>query len=92
MTCVGCDELKVRKIAAKPARVSKKGLVDLVTEIGVRDGRGAFNPWLRELPEPLTKTSWVATARIAPETAKAAWRSAGRSSAAAGYPGVEQAG
>ena len=54
------------------APVTSEGLeVDLLTEVGVRDGRGTFNPWLRELPTPLTRTAWVATARIAPETAAA---------------------
>ncbi len=44
--------------------------IELLSEVALRDGSSGFNPWLRELPEPLTRTSWVATARIAPSLAK----------------------
>ena len=44
-------------------------MVEVIAEVGLRDGKSSFNPWLRELPEPLTRTSWTATARLAPATA-----------------------
>ncbi|MCC6522255.1 MAG: 4Fe-4S dicluster domain-containing protein [Polyangiaceae bacterium] len=45
--------------------------LELCEEVGLRDGKPTFNPWLRELPDPLTRASWVATARIAPSRAQA---------------------
>jgi Fe-S-cluster-containing dehydrogenase component len=44
--------------------------VELLEEVGVRDGKPSFNPWMRELPDPLTRTSWIATVRMAPSLAK----------------------
>ncbi|MFM8274731.1 MAG: 4Fe-4S dicluster domain-containing protein, partial [Gemmata sp.] len=35
------------------------------------DGRGAMNPWLQELPDPITKLVWDNAALISPATAKA---------------------
>jgi Fe-S-cluster-containing dehydrogenase component/anaerobic selenocysteine-containing dehydrogenase len=43
--------------------------VELLEEVGVGDGRASYNPWLRELPDPLTRSSWVAAARISPALA-----------------------
>ena len=45
--------------------------VELVTEVALREGRLAHVPWLRELPDPLTRVSWAACVRVAPERAKA---------------------
>jgi len=54
-------------IAAPPAPA------DLVARIApshaVGDGRHALNPWLQELPDPLTRVSWANGLTIAPETA-----------------------
>ncbi len=55
--------------AAFAPRETDELTVELLAEIGVRDGKNAANPWVRELPDPLTRTSWVPTARIAPELA-----------------------
>lgn len=44
--------------------------VELATEIGLREPSHAQNPWLRELPDPITRTAWVGTIRIAPELAE----------------------
>jgi molybdopterin-containing oxidoreductase family iron-sulfur binding subunit len=64
------DRGALRKLfgALQPATAGKLE-VELIEEIGVRDGRGSFNPWLRELPDPLTRSSWTATARLAPSLA-----------------------
>ena len=51
---------------SKPAQLE----VELFEELGTRDGRGTFNPWLRELPDPLTRCSWVGTVRLAPALAQ----------------------
>ncbi|HEV8490618.1 MAG TPA: TAT-variant-translocated molybdopterin oxidoreductase, partial [Candidatus Angelobacter sp.] len=38
--------------------------------VPMRDGRHANNPWLQELPDPITKVTWGNYAAIAPGTAK----------------------
>ncbi|MBC7381806.1 MAG: TAT-variant-translocated molybdopterin oxidoreductase [Bacteroidia bacterium] len=42
----------------------------LYTKIGVRDGSGAHNPWLQELPDPISKVCWDNYANISHATAK----------------------
>lgn len=32
--------------------------IQLYTKVGMGDGRQATNPWLQELPDPITRTSW----------------------------------
>jgi len=39
-------------------------------KVGLRDGSGAENPWLQELPDPISKTAWDNYACLAPETAR----------------------
>ncbi len=43
--------------------------VEIVAGIGQRYGDHAHNPWLRELPDPVTRVSWAACARFAPARA-----------------------
>ena len=38
--------------------------------VPMRDGRHANNPWLQELPDPITKVTWGNYAAIAPGTAR----------------------
>ena len=38
--------------------------------VPMRDGRHANNPWLQELPDPITKVTWGNYASIAPQAAK----------------------
>ena len=42
---------------------------ELIAEVALRDGRRAHIPWLRELPDPLTRASWVPCVRVAPKRA-----------------------
>ncbi|NUQ72119.1 MAG: 4Fe-4S dicluster domain-containing protein [Polyangiaceae bacterium] len=53
--------------------VSKPGAieVELFAEVALREGQRTFVPWLRELPDPLSRVSWEPCARIAPAKAKA---------------------
>jgi len=58
-------------IAALPRTVSADALeVELIAEVGVRDGLRAHVPWLREMPDPLTRVSWTACVRVAPQRAR----------------------
>jgi len=43
----------------------------LLETVGARDGRHANNPWLQELPDPMTRLTWGNVACVAPETAAA---------------------
>jgi molybdopterin-containing oxidoreductase family iron-sulfur binding subunit len=38
--------------------------------VPARDGRHANNPWLQELPDPVSKVTWGNYAAVSPETAK----------------------
>ena len=45
--------------------------VELVREVGLLAGRNSANPWVRELPDPLTRVSWKGVACVAPSRADA---------------------
>jgi len=45
--------------------------LDVIAEVSRRDGSRSFVPWLQELPDPLTRVSWLPSARIAPKLAQA---------------------
>ncbi|HXW92647.1 MAG TPA: 4Fe-4S dicluster domain-containing protein [Terriglobales bacterium] len=42
----------------------------LYESVGLRDGRHANNPWLQELPDPITRLTWGNAAAISPGLAK----------------------
>jgi len=42
----------------------------LYPKIGILDGRHAYNPWLQELPDPITKVTWDNYASLSPAAAK----------------------
>ena len=44
--------------------------VEVVSEVAMREGNRAFNPWLRELPDPLTRSAWIGAIRMAPQRAR----------------------
>jgi len=41
----------------------------LYPSVGMLDGRHAYNPWLHELPDPITKITWDNCALLSPATA-----------------------
>jgi molybdopterin-containing oxidoreductase family iron-sulfur binding subunit len=54
------------------ARRPGAGEYDLVlyTKVGIPNGSHAYNPWLQELPDPISKVTWDNYACIAPAIAK----------------------
>ncbi len=55
--------------ARKPAAGGAYELL-LYAKTGMGDGRFAFNPWLQELPDPVTKATWDNYICISPGTAR----------------------
>ncbi|HSA59134.1 MAG TPA: TAT-variant-translocated molybdopterin oxidoreductase [bacterium] len=55
------------RIAQKPAAELELALFE---PIALRDGRHANNPWLQELPDPVTKITWDNYVSVAPATAR----------------------
>jgi MoCo/4Fe-4S cofactor protein with predicted Tat translocation signal len=51
--------------------------LSLFESVPLRDGRHANNPWLQELPDPITKLTWGNVAAIAPRLAAELGLSAG---------------
>jgi len=67
-------EESVREIVARANRAGgdHDGYeLALQETVGARDGRHANNPWLLELPDPITRLTWGNVASIAPVTATA---------------------
>jgi len=63
----------VREIVARGNRPAPADGYELALyeSVGARDGRQANNPWLLELPDPITRLTWGNVACIAPSTAAA---------------------
>ncbi|HEY2859697.1 MAG TPA: 4Fe-4S dicluster domain-containing protein [Terracidiphilus sp.] len=55
---------------ALSARRDDRYEVRLYESVAMRDGRNANNPWLQELPDPITKVTWGNFAAVAPQLAK----------------------
>ncbi|MDY3561481.1 4Fe-4S dicluster domain-containing protein [Gemmata sp. JC673] len=54
-----------------PAAPSKDALeVTFRPSYALHDGRGAMNPWLQEMPDPITKLVWDNAALVSPATAR----------------------
>jgi molybdopterin-containing oxidoreductase family iron-sulfur binding subunit len=60
-----------RALAAKPKMAvgDDRYELHLYESVALRDGRHANNPWLQELPDPVTKITWGNYAAIAPALA-----------------------
>jgi molybdopterin-containing oxidoreductase family iron-sulfur binding subunit len=52
-----------------PANSAEHYEVQLYESVALRDGRHANNPWLQELPDPISKVTWGNYAAVAPATA-----------------------
>lgn len=57
---------------AKLSESKKAGKYELVIyqKVSIGDGKMANNPWLQEMPDPITRACWDNYAVISPETAK----------------------
>jgi molybdopterin-containing oxidoreductase family iron-sulfur binding subunit len=60
-------------VAANKQTVASRGAdrceVQLYESVALRDGRHANNPWLQELPDPMSKVTWGNFAAVAPSMA-----------------------
>ncbi len=54
-------------LAKKPAA---EAMLQLYAKAGILDGSLAYNPWLQEMPDPVTKATWDNYASISPARAK----------------------
>jgi MoCo/4Fe-4S cofactor protein with predicted Tat translocation signal len=64
----------VTSVLKEPAGLRQTGSADhyelqLYESVALRDGRQANNPWLQELPDPISKVTWGNYAAMAPATA-----------------------
>lgn len=61
----------VRAIPSQPAPAPTKDALEVTfhPDYSVFDGRFAMNPWLQELPDPITKLVWDNAALVSPKTA-----------------------
>ncbi|MCC6731148.1 MAG: 4Fe-4S dicluster domain-containing protein [Chthonomonadales bacterium] len=59
----------LREIAGRPMAASGLEL-EVYEPVALRDGSDANNPWLQELPDPLTKITWDNYAAISPALAR----------------------
>lgn len=59
----------VAKLTAA-SRIANKPHLVLYEKVSLRDGRFANNPWLQELPDPITKITWDNYASVSPARAQ----------------------
>ncbi|MCX6183395.1 MAG: TAT-variant-translocated molybdopterin oxidoreductase [Bacteroidetes bacterium] len=55
---------------ASEFKTSSSWEIELYVKAGMGDGRHALNPWLQELPDPITKVTWDNYATMHPEDVK----------------------
>ncbi|NOX90085.1 MAG: 4Fe-4S dicluster domain-containing protein, partial [Calditrichaeota bacterium] len=60
----------VKNLRLDSAKPSGDYELVLYQKVGILDGRHAQNPWLQELPDPITKAVWDNYVSMAPQTAK----------------------
>ncbi|MDO4228344.1 MAG: TAT-variant-translocated molybdopterin oxidoreductase [Capnocytophaga sp.] len=52
-------EFSVSEAVSSLSKASSEGFeLTLYTKVGIGDGQQANNPWLQELPDPITRTTW----------------------------------
>lgn len=73
----GLKEAIARLISSPGNSQNSLGLM-LYEKVSLRDGRYANNPWLQELPDPITKITWDNYASVSPRYAETAGLAEGR--------------
>ncbi|HYH57342.1 MAG TPA: 4Fe-4S dicluster domain-containing protein, partial [Anseongella sp.] len=66
------QDLSAAATAIGAAAGLQRGDIELLLyeKPGIRDGRHANNPWLQELPDPVSKVTWDNYAALSPQTAE----------------------
>lgn len=64
------DPMRLRALAAEALAPAAELEMLLIPDSRVWDGRFANNPWLQELPDPLSKLTWDNAVLLAPATAE----------------------
>lgn len=64
------DKILAEAGATRDGAAENQYEVQCYETVALRDGRHANNPWLQELPDPITKVTWGNYATIAPSVAK----------------------
>jgi len=59
----------IREDSQRAAAAADRYELALYESVAMRDGQNANNPWLLELPDPITKVTWGNVAMLAPATA-----------------------
>ncbi len=66
----GFSSRHVRAAASPEHPEAEKFTLVLYPKIALREGRHAYNPWLQELPDPITKVTWDNYACLSPAAAE----------------------
>ncbi|HEX7343492.1 MAG TPA: TAT-variant-translocated molybdopterin oxidoreductase [bacterium] len=69
MTPKPLDISAVKPATESPSPTSNNLALVLYPKVGMLDGRHANNPWLHELPDPISKVTWDNYACLSPRTA-----------------------
>jgi molybdopterin-containing oxidoreductase family iron-sulfur binding subunit len=65
------NQSEVKPIPAPAPVPAGSFTLALYPKVGMRDGSHAYNPWLQELPDPITKITWDNYACLSPAAAAA---------------------
>ncbi len=64
------SEFKTDAVNLAPQAKPGEYCLSLYTKVGLTDSRHAHNPWLQELPDPITKVTWDNYVSLSPTTAE----------------------
>ena len=64
------EEFNTAAIEMTPAPQTGGYGLELFAKVGLPDSRHAHNPWLQELPDPITKTTWDNYVAVSPAAAE----------------------
>lgn len=65
------DPVSISKVPAAAPASAQSPCIELYPKAGLLDGRHAHNPWLQEMPDPISKITWDNYVAISPATAEA---------------------